>query len=101
MSLVLTEEGAPRLLAWMLGASPTVLMTVHLLGQPYTPHETSSISALAANEVGGGVAYVPLQLVSPPAWWTLAQITAGGSASYIPLSWTFTADVTVYGYYVS
>jgi hypothetical protein len=101
MSLVLTEEGGPRLLAWMLGASPTVLITVHLLGQPYTPHETSTISALAANEVGGGVGYAPQQLTSPRAGWTFAQITAGGSGQFLTLNWTFTAAVTVYGYYSS
>lgn len=101
MALVLTQEGAPRLLAWMLGAAKTVLPYLHLLGQPYAPHETSTISQLAANEVGGGLGYAPLQLLSPAAWWTFAQITAGGSAQYITVSWTFTGALTVYGYYVS
>ncbi len=101
MALVLTQEGAPRLLAWMLGAQRTILPYVHLLGQPYQPHETSTISILASNEVGGGVGYAPQQLVNPTGNWTLASITAGASGQYLTLSWTFTAAVSVYGYYVS
>lgn len=101
MSLVLTQEGGPRLLGWMLGAAKTVLPFVHLLGQPYAPHETSTISQLAANEVGAGVGYAAQQLVNPTGNWTLSQITAGASGQYRVLTWTFTAAVSVYGYYVS
>lgn len=101
MALVMTEEGALRLLQWMLGAARKVLPYVHLLGQPYTPHETSTISTLAANEVGPAVGYSAQQIVNPTGNWTLSQITAGAAGQFLTLTWTFTAAVTVYGYYLS
>lgn len=101
MSLVVTQEGATRLLQWMLGISPTAKQTCHLLGQPYTPLHTSLLSNFAANEVTGVAGYSPSPIISPNPYWTLSGLPTGAEATYIILSWTFLAAVTIYGYYLS
>lgn len=101
MAFVMSQEGGVALLQWMLGVRTPILPTCHLLGSPYTPHISSTLSLFAAAEVHGVGGYAPIQLTSPKAWWTLAGLPDGDQATYITLSWTFTAAVTVYGYYLS
>jgi hypothetical protein len=97
----MSQEGANRLLTWLLGVAAPILPTVHLLGQPYTPLTTSLLTNYAANQVGPGIGYAPVQLTSPRASWTVSGLQEGAQALYLPVNWTFTAAVTVYGYYIS
>lgn len=101
MALVVTQEGAQRLLQWLLGVQPEVVPTLHLLGMPYTPVPSSTLTVFAANEVGPGLGYSPVSLGPAKAVWTISGLPLGGSALSQVESWTFTGNVTVYGYYVS
>lgn len=101
MALVLTQEGGQRLLQWLLSAAKPNVPTVHLFGTNYAPHEAATLSQFAANEVAGVAGYAPILLSPGAGVWTITEIAAGGNALSIVLSWTFTAAVTVYGYYVS
>lgn len=101
MALVVTQEGANRLLQWLLGINPEVVPTLHLLGMPYTPQPTSTLSLLAANEVGPGLGYTAISLGPAKAVWTLSGLPTGAMALSVVESWTFSGNVTVYGYYVS
>lgn len=101
MALVMTQEGALRIMQWFLGVFPPVIPNLHLFGVAFTPHETNRVSDFAANEVTPGQGYAALPLSSPRAGWTLAEITAGAQGQYQTVSWTFTAATNVYGYYLS
>lgn len=101
MALVMSQEGGFRLLSWMLSIANPIVPTLHLLGQPYTPHFTSTLSLYAANELASGIGYTPTPLGSPRASWTLSGVVDGVQAQYLTVSWTLTAAATIYGYYVS
>jgi len=101
MSLVLTQEGAARLWQWLLGLVPPAVANVHLLGMPYIPTHTSTLSALAANEVTGDTGYSPRALFHAAADWTISGLPTGAQAQYITVSWTLVSAPAVYGYYVS
>lgn len=101
MALVMSEEGGFRLLNWILSMAAPVVPTLHLLGQAYTPHFNSTLSLYAANELALAAGYAPLQLTSPRASWTLSGLLDGVQAQYLAVSWTFTAALTVFGYYIS
>lgn len=101
MSLVVTQEGASRLLTWILSITPPVIPVLHLLGQPFNPAHHNTLSDFAANEVGPGVGYAPLPLSSPRANWSLSGLVTGYQAQYVVVNWTFTGAATVFGYYVS
>lgn len=97
----MSQEGGFQLLRWMLSIRTPSIPTLHLLGQPYIPHISSTLSLYAAAELASGIGYAPLALSSPAAFWTLSGLPDGAQAQYITVSWTLTAAATVYGYYVS
>jgi hypothetical protein len=99
--IVGTLEGAYLFWDYILKITTPNNPYVHLLGSAYTPLHTSTLANFAANQLPLVSGYAPIQLVNPGANWTITYIAAGAQATYTTLSWTFTAALTVYGYYLS
>jgi hypothetical protein len=98
---VMSQEGALLLWQYILGIVGIVQPTVHLMGSSYNPLHTSTLTNFAANELAVANGYAPKQLTSPGANWSFTTQAAGELATYLMLSWTFTASLTVYGAYIS
>lgn len=99
--IVVTLEGAALLWQWMLRILNPTYPYLHLIGSTHTVIHTDTESTLAAVEVGAGLGYAPVSLTNPTADWTLASIGSGVQATYLPVSWTFTGSVSVYGWWLS
>jgi len=90
------------MLGWIFSVYGPVRPYVHLIGSAYTVLHTSTLSLLAAHELPLSSGYAPIQLGASLGQWSFAPITAGGQATYTgALSWTFSAALSVFGYYLS
>jgi hypothetical protein len=101
MSLVLTQEGAKFCLQKTLDIQGSQNLYCHLFGQAYAPLHTDTLSIFVAKELPPTGGYAVMQLANPSANWTFAPVSQGEQATYVPLSWTFTAALVVYGYWLS
>lgn len=99
--LVVTQEGATLLWQWMLGILTPTNPIVHLFGSAHTPAHTDTESTYAAIELPSANGYAPIVLTSPGTNWTITPDPVGAKATHTAISWTFTAALTVYGYWLS
>ena len=101
MSLVLTQEGASTLWKWVLGITPLNTPNCHLFGEAFTPQHIDTEATFAAYELPRAAGYAPIALATPAEDWTISPISQGAQAVYYPLLWMLTAQVTIYGYWLS
>lgn len=99
--LTVTNEGAAALLGAMIGYGSPSDPYVHLMGTAGTPLHSWTESNFAALELALSGGYAPIQLPSPGGDWTPGSVSAGAQATTIVLTWTFTAALTVYGWWFS
>lgn len=100
MALVATQEGCMALWQQLLGLYAIGNPVVRLLGQAYAPQHTDTLATYAPLEVVGA-GYAPIQLANPRPNWQITPLPNGAQAAYPTLSWSFTAAVTVYGYWLN
>ena len=96
---VLAQEGAEIWLGSMTGGTGPPYPDIHLMGTAGTPIHTWTAANYAALELPLANGYAPISLATPGSDWTQAAIPAGYQYTSIVLSWTFTAALTVYGWY--
>jgi hypothetical protein len=100
MGFVVSQEGASNMLALIVGEATLGTPVVHLMGTAGAPAHFWSLATYAALELPLSGGYAPQGLPSPGGDWTQLAIPSGFQWTSIVLSWTFTAALMVYGYYI-
>lgn len=100
MSLVVTQEGGSALWKQILQITELGVPNVHLFGSAHEPAHTDTYATYAAIELAVA-GYAPIPLADPATDWSIAPIPAGAKATYVAITWVFTAACAVYGYWLA
>ncbi len=97
---VVSQEGAQQALSRLVGATTfNTPWEIHLMGTAGAPVHAWTLANYVALELPLANGYNVQTLVPAGADWAITPVASGGLATSIVLSWTFTAALTVYGWF--